>query len=187
MSIRYSKYWHTTHTSSGDVTGVYAHAQKTQSMSLQQFAEHISEHNSKYDVADITAVIISTVYCLREQLLEGKKVNLGILGDFYLSLKSKPADSMKSFTEDNITKVKVNWTPGEKFQNLRSGADFEYLMTIEEREEKIKEVAQKTGSGNGNSSSDSTTGGTTDTGNTGSTGSSSGESGESGDDGGSPD
>ncbi len=142
--IRYSKFWHTTHTVNGDVVGVYARTQKTQTMSLQKFAEHISEHNSKYNVADVTAVLISTVYCLREQLLEGKKVNLGILGDFYPSLVTKPAESISAFTEDNIKKVKVNWTPGEKFTDLRSVAEFEYLMTIEEREEKIKEVALKT-------------------------------------------
>ncbi len=147
VMIRYSKFWQTTHTINGDVTGVYARAQKTQTMSLQKFAEHISEHYSKYNLADITAVLISAVYCLREQLLEGKKVNLGMLGDFYPSLRSKPADSMKSFTDDNITKVKVNWIPGEKFEDLRNVAEFEYLMTLEERAEKIKEVAQKTSSG----------------------------------------
>ncbi len=145
--IRFSKFWLTTHTIKGDVTGVYGRAQKTQTMSLQQFAEHISEHNSKYNVADVTAVLISTVYCLREQLLEGKKVNLGILGDFYPALVTRRAESIKDFTEDNIVKVKVNWIPGEKFEDLRSVAEFEYLMTIEEREEKIKEVAQKTSSG----------------------------------------
>ncbi len=145
--IRYSKFWLTTHTVNGDVTGVYARAQKTQTMSLQQFAEHISEHNSKYNVADVTAVLISAVYCLREQLLEGKKVNLGLLGDFYPALVTKRAESIPAFTEDNIVKVKVNWTPGEKFENLRSVATFEYLMTLDEREEKIKEVAQKTSSG----------------------------------------
>ncbi len=145
--IRFSKFWHTTRTINGDVTGVYARAQKTQTMSLQKFAEHISEHNSKYNVADVTAVLISTVYCLREQLLEGKRINLGILGDFYPALVTRRAESIKDFTEDNIVKVKVNWIPGEKFEDLRSVAEFEYLMTIEEREEKIKEVAQKTSSG----------------------------------------
>ena len=52
----------------------YATAQYDRAMELEEFAEHIAQHNSKYSEADIMAVIIMTVKCLRECILDGKKV-----------------------------------------------------------------------------------------------------------------
>lgn len=47
----------------------YANAQYSEIMTLDKFAEHISTHGSKYNRADIQAVLIQAVDCMREQLL----------------------------------------------------------------------------------------------------------------------
>ena len=65
-----------------DPKKAYATAQQTETMSLEQFAEHISSHGSKYGEEDITAVAILITNCLVEMLLEGKKIQVGELGDF---------------------------------------------------------------------------------------------------------
>ena len=44
-----------------------------------------------------------TVDCMREQLLEGKKIRLGDLGDFSILLTSKGAEDADKFTAQNIT------------------------------------------------------------------------------------
>ncbi len=62
--------------------------------------------------------------CLVEMLLEGKKVQLAELGNFWISIGSEGAEDLKKFTESNITAVNIVFTPGEDFQNLRSRAAF---------------------------------------------------------------
>lgn len=62
--------------------------------------------------------------CLVEMLLEGKKVQLGDLGNFWISLSSEGAESLKAFTAANITSVNIIFTPGDDFQNLLSRAEF---------------------------------------------------------------
>ena len=47
----------------------YANAQYSEIMTLDKFAEHISTHGSKYNRADIQAVLIQAVDWTREQLL----------------------------------------------------------------------------------------------------------------------
>ena len=61
---------------------------------------------------------------MREQLLEGKKIRLGDLGDFSVSLQSKGAETAKAFTSQNITGVNVVWDCGQEFKNLLADAEF---------------------------------------------------------------
>ena len=59
----------------------FAVAQYTGVMNIDKFSRHISSHGSVYSRADIAAILYLTVDCMREQLLEGKKIRLGDLGD----------------------------------------------------------------------------------------------------------
>ena len=68
---------------------------------------------SVYSRADISAILYIAVDCMREMLLEGKKIRLGDLGDFSLLLTSKGAEDADKFTAQNITGVKVQWEPGQ--------------------------------------------------------------------------
>ena len=69
------------------------------------------------------------VDCMREMLLEGKKIRLGDLGDFSLLLGSKGAESADKFTAQNITQVKVQWEPGKEFKNLIDDAEFNLVAS----------------------------------------------------------
>lgn len=103
----------------------YGTAQYTEKMTLADFSEHISTHNSVYDKADITAVLTKAVGCMRENLLAGKKIELGDLGEFYVSLNSVGVDNAEDYNPAiHVKSVNVNWTPGEKFQNLLDEATF---------------------------------------------------------------
>ncbi len=108
----------------------YACAQYTEIMDLNDFAAHIASHGSVYSRADIAAVLTSAVDCMREQLLNGNRIQLGDLGTFYVAFKCTGADSAADFNPSvNITKVKVNWRPGEDFNDLLDDADFELVAT----------------------------------------------------------
>ena len=70
--------------------------------------------------ADLAAILYLTVDCMREQLLEGKKIRLGDLGDFSVSLSSKGVEDPNAFNAQNITGVKVIWEPGAEFNLVAS-------------------------------------------------------------------
>ncbi len=112
-----------------DPKKAYATNQVVEVISLEKFAEHISSHGSKYDEADITAVAILITNCLVEELLDGKKVKLGKLGDFSISLTSRGAVSAKEFTAENITGVNLVFTPGSAFEDLIQKAKFTPVAT----------------------------------------------------------
>jgi len=117
----------------------YATAQVSDVMPLDRFAQHISEHHSKYGKGDIYCILIEMVSCMREQLLLGNKIQLGDLGAFSISLNCSGAKTLEEFTTSNIKKVKVNWSVGDNFKDLRKDATFEEVATRKEQAELLKE------------------------------------------------
>ena len=108
----------------------YANAQYSEIMTLDKFAEHISTHGSKYNRADIQAVLIQAVDCMREQLLAGQKIQLGDLGDFSISINSIGAESSAAYNPAiHVRKLNVNWSAGTRFQNLQEEAMFNLVAT----------------------------------------------------------
>ena len=111
------------------VTNYFATAQYTEVMTIEKFARHIADHGTTYSRADIMAILYMAVDCMREQLLEGKKIRLGELGDFSLSLSSKGAETAEKFSSQNIQRVAVCWEPGSEFRNLLADAEFNLVAT----------------------------------------------------------
>lgn len=108
---------------------VFAVAQYAEVMDLSKFAKHISTHGCVYGHADINAVLNIAVDHIREELLEGKKIRLGALGDFYITLSSNGVADASTFTAQNITDVKVQWEPGQQFKTLRDEAEFNLVAS----------------------------------------------------------
>ena len=112
-----------------EVQKTFAVAQYSEVMTIEKFAKHISSHGCVYSRADISAILYMAVDCMREQLLEGKKIRLGDLGDFAVSLSSKGAADASTFTAQNITDVKGFWEPGAQFKNLITDAEFNLVAS----------------------------------------------------------
>ena len=154
----------------------FAISQYTDVMTIEKFAKHITSHGSVYSRADISAILYMAVDCMREMLLEGKKIRLGDLGDFSLLLSSKGAETADKFTAQNITNVKVQWDPGQQFKNLLDDAEFNLVASRSAQAAVIKAIkegktnvdlnAPETPDGGG----DGTTGGGTQGGGSGTTG-----------------
>ena len=111
------------------VTNYFATAQYTEVMTIEKFARHIADHGTTYSRADIMAILYMAVDCMREQLLEGKKIRLGELGDFSVALSSKGAETAEKFSAQNIQRVTVCWEPGSEFRNLLADAEFNLVAT----------------------------------------------------------
>ena len=112
-----------------EVQNAFAIAQYTDVMTIEKFARHIATHGTVYSRADISAILYLAVDCMREQLLEGKKIRLGDLGDFYITLSSKGAETADKFSAQNITSVNVMWEPGMEFKNLLADAEFNLVAS----------------------------------------------------------
>ena len=75
----------------------YGHVVTTKTMTYQELCKHMSEHNSIYGEDVCLGIANKLQNCILEQLLEGKKVQFGELGTFYLSVKSAGAEKEKDF------------------------------------------------------------------------------------------
>ena len=173
----------------------FAISQYTDVMTIEKFAKHITSHGSVYSRADISAILYMAVDCMREMLLEGKKIRLGDLGDFSLLLGSKGAETADKFTAQNITQVKVQWEPGKEFKNLLDDAEFNLVASRSAQAAVLKAIKEgKTNvdlnapidpdDGNGGGGSNAGGSGTTGTEGSGTTGSEGGNKGDTGTSGG---
>ena len=112
-----------------EVLHAFAVAQYAEVMTIEKFARHIATHGCVYSRADISAILYLAVECMRERLLEGRKIRLGDLGDFSVSLSSKGAETAKKFNAANITAVNVVWDCGQEFKNLLANAEFNLVAS----------------------------------------------------------
>ena len=76
----------------------YGRVVSSKTMSYQELCKHMSEHNSVFGEDVCLGVANKLQTCILEQLLEGKKVQFGELGTFYLSVKSTGADEEKDYS-----------------------------------------------------------------------------------------
>ena len=87
----------------------YARAYHDETIGLEELSEHMSRHNTPYSKGTIHGVLKDMVVCVRELLLDSKKVKLDNLAIFSLGLKTTPADSAETFTTSaNIVKAYIN-------------------------------------------------------------------------------
>jgi len=119
-------------------TKAYGVSQMVRKVEFDEFCEHISEHGSPFSKGTIKGVLSDAVDCIRELLLDGKKVGLGDLGDFHIELNTEGARTTEEFNAANIKAVNVTYTPGKKFKNLRQSATFQLVPNRSAQEDAIE-------------------------------------------------
>ena len=96
----------------------YGKTVTTKTMSYKELTKHMSEHNSVYGEDVCSGVAIKLQNCILEQLLEGKKVQFGDLGTFYLSVKTTGALEEKDFNmNQNIAGLYLRFSPSRQDVN----------------------------------------------------------------------
>ena len=86
----------------------------TETVSTEEFAQHISNHGSPFDRATILGVLMVACDCLVELVKDSKRVRFGDLGTFYLSPETYGSATEKEFTADNVVKVHLRFWPNQK-------------------------------------------------------------------------
>ena len=107
----------------------YAKNQVSEIWPLEKFAKHIADHNGVFSRGTVKGVLSDTCECLVEQILNWKKVELGELGTFGISLSSEGAPSVKEFSAKNIKAVNILFAPGPDFENLINRAEFNLVTS----------------------------------------------------------
>lgn len=133
MPIKYSLSAHPSNPSDKENKSmkVYARIQYDQIVTLEDLARHIHDHGSPFNEAVIEGVLLEMVNCIHEQIVDGNRVQLGKLGTLQAALRSKGADSPDNFQpEAYIEAIEVNWTPSEKFKNLKNDPNIKYEQVL---------------------------------------------------------
>ena len=100
----------------------YGRVVATKTMSYAALCQHISEHNSVYGEDVCLGVANKLQSCILEQLLEGKKVQFGALGTFFLKAKGSGTETEEAFNlGKNIDGLYLCFAPSRmELNNLTS-------------------------------------------------------------------
>ena len=140
----------------------YGRVVSTKTMSYQELCKHMSEHNSVYGEDVCLGVANKLQNCMLEQLLEGKKVQFGELGVFYLSVKSTGANKEEDFNlGTNINGLFLCFAPSRTDVNnlsskmLKKKASFMNIKDLVETKAKTSATGNQNENQNGGGSSNS--------------------------------
>jgi len=133
----------------------YGKVVATKTMTYAELCKHMSEHNSVYGEDVCSGVAIKLTNCILEQLLEGKKVQFGDLGTFYLAAKTTGAASEDEFTVgQNIKGLYLRFAPSRQDVNdlssktLKKRASFMNVKELIDANASTSSGSSDSGSGN---------------------------------------
>ena len=101
-----------------DPKKAYAFLQSRATLSINEIADHMVAHGCNYDRGDVIAILVKLVNCSKELMLDGYRIQLGDLGNLYLTCRSAGASSLDKFTRDNIREIRVNFAASKQFADL---------------------------------------------------------------------
>ena len=101
-----------------DPKKAYAFLQSRATLSINEIADHMVAHGCNYDRGDVIAILVKLVNCSKELMLDGYRIQLGDLGNLFLTCRSIGASTLANFTRDNIREIRVNFTASKQFGDL---------------------------------------------------------------------
>ena len=107
-TLKYRRYAAKSPQKPDDPAKWYARAVQDRTVEFEDFVTHISEHNSPYSRGVIHGVLIDTLACLKELVLDGKSVRFGDLGLFSVGISSKGATTAEERNTGMVTGIHLN-------------------------------------------------------------------------------
>ena len=86
----------------------------TETLTFDEFINHICSHSSPFPRGVIMGVVTLLVDCLVELTLDSKKVQFSDLGTFYASAETEGESEKDEFTADNVKRVHLRFLPNMK-------------------------------------------------------------------------
>lgn len=102
----------------------YAYAVRKDIIDLDRLAALMGDGGTVRKL-DVYAVLVGAVDTISEELRRGNQVNLGQLGNFYISLNAEGQANADQVTAATIKKVNLRYRPAKEMRKLLSVLDFE--------------------------------------------------------------
>ena len=109
----------------------YARVSYKQTMSVQDMAHHMAEHNTMFSEGSITGILIDFVKCIREQVLNGNTVKIDNLAIFKATVEGNGLETMYDAETDKVATATIG--------TLQEGAKTGPAVKV------VKLLAQSTG------------------------------------------
>ena len=179
-------------TSESELAGkLYARVSYKQTLSVQDMAHHMAEHNTMFSEGSITGILIDFVKCVREQVLNGNTVKIDNLAIFKATVEGNGLETMYDAETDKVATATIGTLqegaktgPAVKVVKLLAQSTGEFTRDELKKDVKLAwtdktkaEIAAAKGdngstqsgsdSGNGNGGNSGNTGGGTNGGNSG--------------------
>ena len=110
---------------------LYARVSYKQTLSVQDMAHHMAEHDTMFSEGSITGILIDFVKCVREQVLMGNTVKIDNLAIFKATVEANGLDVLYDADADKVASATIG--------NLAEGAQTGPAVKV------IKLLAQSTG------------------------------------------
>ena len=101
-----------TETSETEQAGkLYARVSYKQTMSVQDMAHHMAEHNTMFSEGSITGILIDFVKCVREQVLMGNTVKIDNLAIFKATVEANALETLYDAEQDKVASATIGTLP----------------------------------------------------------------------------
>ena len=97
---------------------LYARVSYKQTLSVQDMARHMSEHNTMFSEGSITGILIDFVKCVREQILMGNTVKIDNLAIFKATVEANALETLYDAENDKVATASM----GTLAEGAKTGA-----------------------------------------------------------------
>ena len=158
----------------------YARVDYKETLSVQDMARHMAEHNTAFSEGSITGILIDFVKCIREQVLNGNTVKIDNLAIFKATVEANALETLYDAEQDKVAQATI----GTLAEGQKTGAAVKVVKLLaqstgEFTREELKKDVKLSWSDKAKAEIAEAKGGTEESGNTGNSGQS-GNSGNSG-------
>ena len=85
----------------------YARVDYKETLSVQDMARHMAEHNTAFSEGSITGILIDFVRCVREQVLNGNTVKIDNLAIFKATVEANPLEVLYDAATDKVAQATI--------------------------------------------------------------------------------
>ena len=86
---------------------IYARVSYKQTLSVQDMAKHMAEHNTMFSEGSITGILIDFVKCVREQVLNGNTVKIDNLAIFKATVEANALEVLYDAQQDKVASASI--------------------------------------------------------------------------------
>ena len=105
---------------------LYARVSYKESMTIQDMARHMSEHNTVFSEGSILGVLTDFVKCVREQVLNGNTVKIDNLAIFKATVEANALETLYDAEQDKVASASIGTLP----EGAKTGAAVKVIKLL---------------------------------------------------------